>query len=119
MAPRARAEQANHPQIEPEHLLVALVEQPGGVVPGSAAQAEVDPARGRPRRAQRAGQAAQGARRRRAGFSPRLRLVIDCGAGRSRAACKDEYVSTEHLLLAHRQRRRPVARRRSCCSGTA
>ena len=36
----------NHPQIEPEHLLVALVEQRDGIVPGAAAQ---DAASTRPR----------------------------------------------------------------------
>jgi ATP-dependent Clp protease ATP-binding subunit ClpA len=27
------AKQSNNPQVEPEHLLVALVEQPDGIVP--------------------------------------------------------------------------------------
>ena len=28
------AEQAGHPELEPEHLLIALTEQPDGIVPG-------------------------------------------------------------------------------------
>ena len=38
------AEPTNHPQIEPEHLLVALVEQPDGIVPELLRKMNVDPA---------------------------------------------------------------------------
>ena len=39
-----RAEEANHPQIEPEHLLVALVEQREGIIPELLRKMHVDPA---------------------------------------------------------------------------
>ena len=38
------AEGLNHPQIEPEHLLVALVEHAGGVVPEVLRKMNADPA---------------------------------------------------------------------------
>ena len=38
------AQQSNNPQIEPEHLLVALVEQREGIVPELLRKMSVDPA---------------------------------------------------------------------------
>ena len=38
------AESLNHPQIEPEHLLVTLVEQDNGVVPALLRKLQLDPA---------------------------------------------------------------------------
>ena len=38
------ARQANNPQVEPEHLLVALVEQRDGIVPELLRKMNVDPA---------------------------------------------------------------------------
>ena len=42
-AAQGAAEQANHPQIDPEHLLAALLAQPGGVVPDVLRKLEIDP----------------------------------------------------------------------------
>ena len=44
------AESRSHAQIEPEHLLVALVEQHDGVVPALLRKLNLDPADDRPRR---------------------------------------------------------------------
>ncbi len=44
IAAQQLAEKANHPQIEPEHLLVALIDQRGGVVPDVLRKMNVDPA---------------------------------------------------------------------------
>jgi ATP-dependent Clp protease ATP-binding subunit ClpB len=93
------AEQLNHSQIGPEHLLVALVEQPEGIVPEVLRKMNVDPARS-------AGDARAALGRRpqvyggsEAGISPRLSATLD-GAQAEAARMKDEFVSTEHLLLA-------------------
>ena len=73
---RTLAEQANHPQIEPEHLLVALIEQPDGIVPDVLRKMKVDPAR----RRRRARSCWPSSRRPTAapsaGFSPRLKLRL-------------------------------------------
>jgi ATP-dependent Clp protease ATP-binding subunit ClpB len=89
----------NHPQIEPEHLLVALVEQADGVVPELLRKIGGEPA-----------QIARGAREllakmpsayggSEAGLSPRLRAIADF-AQKEAERLKDEFVSTEHLLVA-------------------
>jgi ATP-dependent Clp protease ATP-binding subunit ClpB len=93
------AESLNHAQIEPEHLLVALVEQPEGVVPAVLQKMNVDPgAVARDMRAElgRAPQAYGGSQ---PGISPRLKLVLDLAQAEA-GRLKDEYVSTEHLLVA-------------------
>ena len=99
VAAQGAAEQAHHPQIDPEHLLAALIAQPGGVVPDVLRKLQVDPgAVGADVRAAPE-QAAEDLRRDRAGFSSRLRGVLQKAEGEL-ARFKDEYVSTEHLLLA-------------------
>jgi ATP-dependent Clp protease ATP-binding subunit ClpB len=93
------AGEMSHAQIEPEHLLVALVEQREGVVPEVLRKIGADPA-----------QIARGARELLAkmpqayggsepGLSPRLRAVADF-AQKESERLKDEFVSTEHLLVA-------------------
>ncbi len=57
------AESLNHPQIEPEHLLVTLVEQDNGVVPALLRKLQLDPAAIAARGADGRRQAAAGARR--------------------------------------------------------
>ena len=39
------AQRANNPQVEPEHVLAALVAQPEGIVPGILRKMSIDPAR--------------------------------------------------------------------------
>lgn len=93
------AEHMNHPQIEPEHLLVSLVEQREGVVPEVLRKMAAEPA-----------QIARAARELLAkipsayggsqpGLSPRLKLVADLAQAEA-DRLKDEYVSTEHLFVA-------------------
>jgi ATP-dependent Clp protease ATP-binding subunit ClpB len=86
LAAQQLAERHRHPQIEPEHLLVTLVDQPDGVVPAVLRRLGVEPARllqeGR-EGLSRQPQAHGGAQ---AGPAPRLRAVRP---GRSsRAACR-------------------------------
>jgi ATP-dependent Clp protease ATP-binding subunit ClpA len=93
------ARQANNPQVEPEHLLVALVEQAEGIVPELLRKMNVDPAaitRGARELTKKLTQAYGGSE---PGMSPRFKLVTDqaeAEAGRM----KDEFVSTEHLFIA-------------------
>ena len=78
------ARHANNPQLEPEHLLAALVEQRDGIVTEPAAQIERGSDRCRPRRARAARQAAGGLRRRRARNVAALQARHRPGTGRSR-----------------------------------
>jgi ATP-dependent Clp protease ATP-binding subunit ClpB len=93
------ARKDNHPQVEPEHLLFALVTQPDGIVPELLRQAQVDP-----------GQIATAGREllnklpsayggSEPGLSPRLRTVTDQAQAEA-DRLKDEFVSTEHLFIA-------------------
>src|SRR5437868_6295089 len=93
------AQTANNPQLEPEHLLVALVEQREGIVPELLRKMNVDPgAVGRAARdlLKRLPQAYGGSQ---PGLSQRLNLVTD-KAQVEADHLKDEYVSTEHLFIA-------------------
>jgi ATP-dependent Clp protease ATP-binding subunit ClpB len=93
------AGEGSHPQIEPEHVLVALVEQPEGVVPELLRKIGADPshiARGARGLLTKIPQAYGGSE---PSISPRLRAVADF-AQKEAERLKDEYVSTEHLLVA-------------------
>jgi len=98
-AAQQAAERAGHPQVDPEHLLAALVAQPQGVVPEVLRKLEVDPVElgravgaelGRLPRTQGGAQPAA---------SPRLRQIL-AAAGGEADQMTDDFVSTEHLLLA-------------------
>jgi ATP-dependent Clp protease ATP-binding subunit ClpB len=92
------AAELNHAQVEPEHLLVTLVEQAEGVVPSILRKLNADPQRiARELRDQLAKlpKAYGGAE---PGLSPRMRVVLDAAQADAKAM-QDEFVSTEHLLL--------------------
>ncbi len=92
------ANELNHAQVEPEHLLVTLVEQTDGVVPAVLRKLNADPAAiARALRDHLAKQpkAYGGAEPH---ISPRLRVVIEAAQNEA-VAMQDEFVSTEHLLL--------------------
>jgi ATP-dependent Clp protease ATP-binding subunit ClpB len=92
------AGEMNHAQVDPEHLLTTLIEQPEGVVPEVLRKLGVDP-----KRVAAACRAAL-ARRPRVhgaetpGLSARLSAIIEMARAEA-ARMKDEFVSTEHLLL--------------------
>src|SRR6185436_6577954 len=89
----------NHAQIEPEHLLVALIEQREGIVPEILRKLSADPGtvgRGARELLAQFPQAYGGSQ---AGMSPRLQLVADKAQAEA-DRMKDEYVSTEHLFMA-------------------
>jgi ATP-dependent Clp protease ATP-binding subunit ClpB len=97
-AAQTQAEKSDHPEVTPEHLLRAMVDQEGGVVPAALGKMgvqtrpilqDLDRAIGALPRTQ--GAATQ--------ISPKLDGVLK-GALREAEALKDQYVSTEHLLLA-------------------
>ena len=111
LAAQTLAEAENHPQIEPEHLLVALVEQQDGVVPALLRKLQLDPA-AIARDARRAmGQQPKVHGGSSASISPRLKLVTDLASAEAERL-KDEYVSTEHLFIAiaDEEGRSPAAR---------
>ena len=93
------AQQANNPQLEPEHLLVALVEQRDGIVPELLRKMNVDPsaiARSTRELLAKIPQAYGGSQ---PGMSPRLKTVTDQAQAEA-DRLKDDFVSTEHLFIA-------------------
>jgi ATP-dependent Clp protease ATP-binding subunit ClpB len=93
------AEERRNTQVEPIHLLAALSDQPGGVVPavleklGVSMQTLLNQVQTALDRLPRAGTATQ------VYASPEFRQVFDQAEEESRRL-KDDYVSTEHFLLA-------------------
>jgi ATP-dependent Clp protease ATP-binding subunit ClpB len=93
------AQQHNNPQLEPEHLLVTLAEQREGIVPELLRKAGVEPAaiaKAARELVAKLPSAYGGAQ---PGLSPRLKLVTDQAQAEA-DRLKDEYVSTEHLVIA-------------------
>ncbi|UDY37658.1 ATP-dependent chaperone ClpB [Dermatobacter hominis] len=100
---QTKALRYGHTEVDGEHLLLALLEQPDGLVPQLVARAGSDPAD------LRAGLDAELERRPRVsgpGSAPgqvtltqRLARLLDA-ADKEAVRLKDEYVSVEHLLLA-------------------
>src|SRR5688500_2130308 len=99
VAAQQLAERSGHPQIEPEHLLYALLTQQGGIVPSLAGKMGKDAAAlARDTQALLAKlPSAQGGAQ--PGLSPRLR-AITAAAAQEAAHLKDDYVSAEHLFIA-------------------
>jgi ATP-dependent Clp protease ATP-binding subunit ClpB len=93
------AREHNNPQLEPEHLLVALIEQRDGIIPDLVRKMNADPTHvGRAAREllARLPSAYGGSE---PGLSPRLNAVTKM-AEADAARMKDEFVSTEHLFIA-------------------
>jgi ATP-dependent Clp protease ATP-binding subunit ClpB len=88
----------NHAEVTPEHLLVALVEQKGGVVPTVLDKLKINAAQvaAELRRTLESMPKAFGADLR---FSPRVPLVLESAQAEANRL-QDDYISTEHLLLA-------------------
>jgi ATP-dependent Clp protease ATP-binding subunit ClpB len=93
------AREFGHASVEPEHLLVALVEQEDGVVPSVLRKLSVDPAvLGRSVRDLLERQPKVSGGTAEPHLSPRLRVVVDAATADAKGM-QDDYVSTEHLLL--------------------
>jgi ATP-dependent Clp protease ATP-binding subunit ClpB len=88
----------NHSEVTPEHLLVTLVEQSGGIVPSVLRKMSLDPSRvaTEARAVIKAIPQAYGGDVR---LSPRMKLIVD-SAQVEATRLQDEFISTEHLLLA-------------------
>ena len=98
LAAQQMAEQSGHPELTPEHLLAALVAQPDGIVPALLAKMGVDAREVSSEVATLLGALPKvhgGA----TGLSARTRQVLQ-NAESEATAMKDEYVSTEHIVLA-------------------
>jgi ATP-dependent Clp protease ATP-binding subunit ClpB len=98
-----RALELGHTEVDGEHLLLALLDQEGGIVSPLLAQAGADPGMVRgeleaelSRRARVTGPAAGPGQ---VMITRRLARVLDA-AEREASRLKDDYVSVEHLLLA-------------------
>jgi ATP-dependent Clp protease ATP-binding subunit ClpB len=98
LASQQLASEFNHAQLEPEHLLVTLLEQPEGVVPTVLQKLNADPAGLARAIRDHLGRQSKAYGGSEAGLSPRLRVVLDAAQSEARSM-QDEYVSTEHLLL--------------------
>src|SRR5687767_2417058 len=92
------ATEFNQPEITPEHLLSALVEQPGGIVQSILRKLNVEPRQmaADARKLFHALPKAYGAEAR---FSPRMKVIVDL-ANDEAERLQDEYISTEHLFVA-------------------
>src|SRR5262245_40240355 len=92
------ASDQQHSEVVPEHLLVALVEQSGGIVPSILQKMNLQPAQvaTEARALLKSLPQAYGADLR---LSPRMKLVFDSAQAEAQRL-QDEYVSTEHLLVA-------------------
>ncbi len=100
-AAQAAGRSSGHTEIAPEHLLRALIEQPEGVVNGVLERIGVDLAAVRRRIDEELTKLPQvsGATVRDARLSPAAFSVLEA-ADKEREQLDDEYLSTEHLLLA-------------------
>src|SRR5450759_3670903 len=103
-----------HNQIDTEHILLALIEQPGGVIPQILDKLSVDQEqikkrlddvlRASPKAAIFGGGAGQ------IFITPRVKRIIDL-ANEEANRLKDEYISTEHIFLAIMSERNTSAAR--------
>jgi ATP-dependent Clp protease ATP-binding subunit ClpB len=93
------ADRDGHPEVTPEHLLLTLVQQDGGIVPDILRKINVDPAamaRGVRAELDKNPRAHGGSQ---PTLSARLRQVTNAAEAEAQRL-KDDFVSTEHLLLA-------------------
>jgi ATP-dependent Clp protease ATP-binding subunit ClpB len=98
VAAQSLASEHSHAEMTPEHVLVALIDQPGGIVPSIVRKLKLDPAAlGRDAR-----QLLAAMPRVQGGDiqpSPRLRLVFEVAQAEA-TRLQDEFISTEHLFVA-------------------
>jgi ATP-dependent Clp protease ATP-binding subunit ClpB len=95
---QTQAEKSDHPEVTTEHLLKALLEQEGGVVPSALGKLGVN-AGGLTAELERTLASLPRAQGSATHISPKLDATLK-QALREAETLKDDYVSTEHLLLA-------------------
>src|SRR5262245_41912415 len=93
------ADREGHPEMTPEHLLLMLVEQQGGIVPEILRKLSADPARVAADVRTELARLPSAHGGSQPGLSARLRQVT-AAAEAEAERLKDDYVSTEHLLIA-------------------
>ncbi|MDQ3809166.1 MAG: AAA family ATPase, partial [Chloroflexota bacterium] len=93
------AEDRRHTQLEPEHLLSALVEQDAGVVPAVLEKLSIPAVQVRQRLEAILDGFARAQSTQQVYVSPRFRRVFE-SAQQEAERLKDDFVSTEHFLLA-------------------
>src|SRR5687768_3395078 len=98
LAAQSLAGESTHAEITPEHLLVTLIEQPGGIVASLLRKLNLDPA-AVGRDARKLLDAMPKVRGAEAQPSPRVRLIMDAAQAEA-SRLQDDYVSTEHLFVA-------------------
>ncbi|HEY8476254.1 MAG TPA: ATP-dependent chaperone ClpB [Chloroflexota bacterium] len=99
LAAQRLAEDRQHGQIEPEHLLAALLDQGDGVVPGILRQLGQDPRQLRAQVEREIDRFPRVYGQTQVYVSPRFKKVFDAALAEAERL-RDEYVSTEHFLLA-------------------
>ena len=99
LAAQEVARDAGHPEVEPEHVLVTLIDQQDGVVPGVLRKLSVDPSQflGEARSLLSRFPTTSGGPE--PGLSPRLTHLSSLAKVEA-DHLKDDYISTEHLLIA-------------------
>ena len=98
VAAQTLATSMNHAEVTPEHLLVALLEQKGGIVPSVLDKLKIEATQvaADVRKIFESLPKAYGVDLR---FSPRVKLILDSAQAEAQRL-QDDYISTEHLLLA-------------------
>jgi ATP-dependent Clp protease ATP-binding subunit ClpB len=98
VAAQTLAGEYHHAEVTPEHVLVALTEQAGGIVPSVLRKLSVDPSQiaSTTRKLLEGQPQTDGGDLR---LSSRMKLIFDSALVEAQRL-QDEYVSTEHLLLA-------------------
>ncbi len=98
MAAQSLTGERNHAEMTPEHLLLTLIEQQGGIVSSLLRKLNVDPAAA----AREVRKLVDGMPQVRGGDvqpSPRIRSVLDAAQAEA-TRLQDDYISTEHLFIA-------------------
>ena len=98
LAAKSVAEEYGNPEIQPEHLLLALIEQDEGIVPRVLQRMNVDVRSMRNAAQDAVEELPRVSGGTQASVGRRLNRVLD-HAQKARGEFNDEYVSTEHLLL--------------------
>jgi ATP-dependent Clp protease ATP-binding subunit ClpB len=99
VAAQREAEQRHNTQVEPDHLLLALVQQEAGVVPAVLEKIGVSPTQVTQRLQTMLGRFGRTQSPQQVYISPRFRNVFEA-AKQEAEHLKDDFVSTEHFLLA-------------------
>jgi ATP-dependent Clp protease ATP-binding subunit ClpB len=99
LAAQQFADREGHPEITPEHVLLTLIEQQGGIVPEILRKMNIDPARIASAVRAELGRNPSAHGGSQPGLSARLRQITNAAEAEAERL-KDEYVSTEHIFVA-------------------